>query len=70
MKAIIKFLLTTGTGKLIVQAIVGFVIRMIRKRMERLDEYKRSNLGTFLDVVHEELHADIHDGKIKPTDML
>lgn len=70
MKAVLKFLLNTGAGKLIVQALVGWVIAIIKKRLGKLEEYKRSNLETFLDVIHQELHADIHAGKIKPTDML
>lgn len=70
MKAVLKFLLNTGAGKMIVQAIVAFVIKLVKKRLEAMPDYQKRNTDLFLDIIHGELHADIDAGKIKPVDML
>ena len=70
MKALLKFLLNTGVGRAIVQAIVAFIISIVKKKIDTLEAYKRYNLNSVLDIVHDELCADIEDGNLKPSDML
>jgi hypothetical protein len=70
MKALLKFLLNTGVGRTIVQAIVAFIISIVKKKIDKLEGYKRDNLNSVLDIVHDELCADLETGAIKPTDMI
>lgn len=70
MKAVLRFLLNTGAGRMIVQSIVRFLIKLIKKKIERLEPYKAANINSALDLVDAELHADLESGNLKPTDML
>jgi hypothetical protein len=64
LKAIIKFLLTTGTGKLIIQLLAGWVVKKVREGLKKANE-RGIPLEDALDIIHGEIHADIHDGKTK-----
>lgn len=64
MKAIIKFLLTTGTGKLIIQLLAGWVVKRVREGLKKAKE-RGIPLDDAMDIIHGEIHADIHDGKAK-----
>ena len=70
MKAILKFLLNTGTGRIIVQAIIGFLVKLFKKEIDKLEPYKKDNLKTVLDIVHDKVCADVSDGKVKVSEML
>ena len=64
MKAILKFLLNTGTGKLLLQAIVSFIVDKFRKGLKKAEE-RGIPLDSALDIIHEEIHADVTGGQVK-----
>lgn len=71
MKALIKFLLNTGTGRMIVQMIFGLAIRLFKKKvLQRMEPYKREALEKALELADMELHADLESGNVKVTDLI
>lgn len=59
MKSIIRFLLRTEAGKLIVQTLISLVIKVVKKRIDRLPFEKRADVLSVLDLAHDEIHADV-----------
>ena len=70
MKAILKFLLNTGAGKVIVQAIIHFVVGLAKKKIDKWDPYNKENVNAVLDLVCKEVCTDVEAGKVKVSEML
>jgi hypothetical protein len=71
MKAVLKFLLKTDAGQMILQALIAALVKLFKKKvLDKLPPEKKQDVDLIFDVVHEELHADVDAGNLKPTDLL
>ena len=70
MRAVLRFLLNTATGRMIVQSIIAFIVKLFKKEIDKLEPYKKENINSVLDIVKDKVCADVSDGKVKVSEML
>jgi predicted RNase H-related nuclease YkuK (DUF458 family) len=67
MKSILKFLLNTEVGKLLIQALVKWIIEKVKIGLEKAKQ-KGIPADDALDIIHDEIHADVRGKNV--TDLI
>ena len=72
MKAVIKFLLHTGAGRMILELVIGLIFRALKKRVDEIPAEKKEVLNDVLELVRDQIKADdiLSDLKTKGAELL